>query len=131
MEDERRSTTDYASRLENAVERVLGGFAGSLVGLDGITLASYCAEENYDSSLVDAEIATLLGMGSRISGEMAVGGLEEIILSAESATVVARTVGEGFYVSLILNGPHQNLGLARVELRRLSREFVKTLYPEP
>lgn len=130
MEDERRSTLDYGSRLENAVERVLGGFAGSLVGLDGITLASYCAEENYDSSLVDAEIATLLGMGSRISGEMAVGNLEEIILTAESATVVARTVGEGFYVSLILNGPHQNLGLARVELRRLSREFAKSLYPE-
>ncbi len=130
MAEEQRSAMDYTSRLEDAVNRVLGGFAGSLVGLDGITLASFCTEENYDSSLVDAEIASLLGMGTRISGETALGKLEEIILAAESASVVARTIRDGFYVSLVLNGPHQNLGLARVELRRLSREFAKSLYPE-
>lgn len=129
-EEEERPFLDYTSRLEETVRSVLGGFAASLVGVDGITLAGFSIEEGYDSSLADAHVASIIGVGDAISGDVDIGDMEELILTASKATIAVRTIGEGFYVCLVLKGPHQNLGLARVELRRLCQEFAKTLYSE-
>ncbi len=129
-EEEERPSLNYASRLEETVRAVLGGFAASLVGVDGITLAGFSIEEGYDSSLADAHVASIVGIGDAISGDIELGDVQEMILTASKATIVVRTIGEGFYVCLVLKGPHQNLGLARVELRRLCQEFAKTLYTE-
>ncbi|MCH7761463.1 hypothetical protein IIA15_08730 [candidate division TA06 bacterium] len=54
---------------------------------------------------------------------MGVGNLREMVITAEGSTLVAHMIGKEFYIFISLKGEEKNLGLARIELRRLAEEF--------
>lgn len=114
---------DFGLRLRNTVVRVSGAVSASLVGMDGIALAGFSEDNSYDVALADAEFADLLSGMRRASHGMGVGNLAEMVITAEETTLVARMIGTEFYVIINLKGEEKNLGLARIELRRLTEEF--------
>lgn len=118
---------DYKGILEKTVGGVLGAFAASIVGMDGIPLADFSKDESYDQTTFDAEIATILSTGERAIKDTQAGDLSEIILSTESNTIIAHTIGENYFVMIVLRGESQNIGMARLMVRKLAEEFAKTL----
>ena len=118
---------DFMSSLRIMVERVSGAVAASLVGMDGIALAGYSEDNSYDNAVADAEFAGLLSGMRKASHGMGVGNLAEMVITAEGSTLVARMIGTEFYIFITLKGEEKNLGLARIELRRLSEQFSEIL----
>jgi len=118
---------DFALQLRNIVERVSGAVSASLVGMDGIALAGFSEDNTYDVALADAEFAELLAGMRKASHGMGVGNLAEMVITAEGSTLVARMIGTEFYIFITLKGEEKNLGLARIELRRLANEFAEFL----
>lgn len=119
------SIVDFKERLRRGVEKVPGAVAGSLVGLDGIEIASYDTGE-IDTAVIDAELASTLSSAFRSSNGMGAGKVQELVITADSMTALARTVGSEFFVSLLLKGDY-SLGLARIEAMRMAREFKDSL----
>ena len=116
---------DFNDRLKKSVEKVPGAVSGSVAGLDGLEIASYDVDE-MDTATIDAELATLIGAALRSSGGMGVGAVQEIVLTADSMTAVARTIGSEFFVSILLKGDY-SLALARIEAMRMAKEFQDSL----
>jgi predicted regulator of Ras-like GTPase activity (Roadblock/LC7/MglB family) len=118
---------DFEGRLRDAVERVPGAIAASLVGLDGIPLAGHNIEASYEPPIADAEFATILSWAARTATSLDVGGLREFMFVTDGVTLVARMIGQEFFVSITLKSPALNLGIARVETQRIASQFEPSL----
>ena len=116
---------DFSERLRTGVEKVPGAVAGSLVGLDGLEIASYAMRE-IDTAVIDAELASTMSAVLKSSDGMGVGKVREFVLTADGMTAVARTVGTDFFVSVLLRGDY-SLSLARIEAMRMAHEFQDSL----
>ncbi|KPJ48400.1 hypothetical protein AMJ40_07540 [candidate division TA06 bacterium DG_26] len=121
----RETLIDFNDRLKRGVERVPGAVGGSLVGLDGIEIASYDTGE-IDTAVMDAELASALSSALRSSNGMGAGRVQELILTSDGMTAVARTIGSEFFVCVLLRGDY-SLGLARIEALRMGKEFEDSL----
>ncbi|MBA7596336.1 roadblock/LC7 domain-containing protein [candidate division WOR-3 bacterium] len=118
---------DYKGILEKTVGSILGAFAASIVGMDGIPLADFSKEETFDQNVFDAEIATILSTGEKAIKDTQAGELKEIILTTDNTTIIAHTIGRNYFVMIVLSGESQNIGIARLSARKLAQEFEKTL----
>ncbi|OQX53232.1 MAG: hypothetical protein B5M53_07190 [Candidatus Cloacimonas sp. 4484_209] len=118
---------DYKAVLEKAVGTVLGAFAASIVGMDGIALADFSKDETHDQSMFDAEVASILSTGAKAIKDTQSGELKEMILSTDNHTIIAHTIGTDYFVMIVLRGESQNIGIARVSVRKLAEEFSKSL----
>lgn len=117
----RHTIIDFSDRLRRGVEKVPGAVAGSLVGLDGLEIATYALRE-IDSAVMDAELATTMSAALRSSNGMGAGKVRELVLTTDGMTAVARTIGSDFFVSFLLKGDY-SLSLARIEAMRMAKEF--------
>jgi predicted regulator of Ras-like GTPase activity (Roadblock/LC7/MglB family) len=118
---------DYKGILEKTVSSVLGAFAASIVGMDGISLADFSKDESFDQGVFDAEIATILSTGEKAIKDTQAGDLKEIILSTSNNTIIAHTIGENYFVMMVLQGESQNIGIARLSVKKLAQEFAQSL----
>ena len=127
MSDSQSTIAQYESVLNECLERIPGAVAASVVGLDGISLISVTNDDNHNTELADAEVALMLAMSDKATSGMEIGRMEEMIATAEQATVVARLLRKEFYLTLVMKGEQLNLGLARLELTRVSSTFEEMI----
>ncbi len=118
---------DFDSVLKESADRINGCIAVSIVGIDGIALATYTRGLNADLSLADAQLATLASTAQSISREIGAGDMAEIILITGKMTIITGMVGNDFYMYYALTGKEQNVGLARYEIKRLAKELKSQL----
>jgi len=127
MTSESMGGFDYRRVLKNLQEMVPGAVAATFAGTDGIGIALYHVDPNYDSAVADAELAGLLQVAGRAGESLGLGEVEESILTTPKGTVVLKGVGKEFYIGLLLQGPSPNLGLARLHLRRVAAELAQSI----
>jgi predicted regulator of Ras-like GTPase activity (Roadblock/LC7/MglB family) len=127
VSDSQSTIAQYESVLNECLERIPGAVAASVVGLDGISLISVTNDDNHNTELADAEVALMLAMSDKATSGMEIGRMEEMIATAEQATVVARLLRKEFYLTLVMKGEQLNLGLARLELTRVSSTFEEMI----
>lgn len=119
---------DLDNILKESAQKVEGCIAVSLVGTDGIALSTYTKGMNADLTLADAQLATLSTTAENITKEIGAGDIDEIILVTKKMIIVCGLIGEDFYIYYALSGRNQNAGLARYEIKRLSKELSEFLY---
>ena len=119
---------DFDIELKKSADKINGCIAVSLVGIDGIALATYTRGISSDLSLADAQLATLATTAESISKEIGAGEMAEIILITGKMTIVTGMIGSDFYIYYALSGQEQNVGLARYEIKRLAKEMHEFLY---
>jgi len=120
-------SVDYSAKLKETVEKVPGTIIGSLVSMDGIAVATYTEEKEIDTSIIEAELASIFGILKKSVGDMKAGKINNFVLTTEKYIFVTRAIGEEFYVALVLKSDAYSLGLARLEAKRLANEFKKSL----
>ena len=121
---------DFEARLAQAVSKVMGAVAAGIVGADGIPVAEFKGDEEFDVSIASAELASIVADGKRLAQDLHGGDFEETIVKSADITIVARMVGDEFYVFIAMKGELQNLGLARFELKKMATELKETLLSE-
>jgi predicted regulator of Ras-like GTPase activity (Roadblock/LC7/MglB family) len=120
--------SDFEQTLEALVTGIPGAQLATLAGLDGIGIASFRNPETaIDPAVADAEFATVLAAARRSVQSLAIGGIQETILTTEGAVIVLQGVGTEFLLGVVLDARVGTLGLARVKVRRASEELAKAL----
>ncbi|MEN3046998.1 MAG: roadblock/LC7 domain-containing protein [Candidatus Hydrothermales bacterium] len=113
--------------LEEIVLRVEGAVYASCVGNDGIALSQHIKEVQFDPAVIDAEIANIIGVTLRASESIDGGKLNEILFMTQKYTVLVRPVNSDVYFVLVLSGTIQNLGLARIEAKKIIPKIKEIL----
>ncbi|HDI82612.1 hypothetical protein DRQ17_05295 [bacterium] len=117
----------YITRLSESTARVKGCIAGGVVGVDGIAIAEFKGEDDFDTTIASAELASIIADSRRIIEDLKGGTFQESITRSEDLTLVSRQINDEFFVYLVLKGDIQNLGMARYEVKKLAEEFADTL----
>jgi predicted regulator of Ras-like GTPase activity (Roadblock/LC7/MglB family) len=116
----------FREPLENIMERTDGCIGALIMGTDGIAVEKVLTPEGRDANLdvAAAEFTSLVRNAQRASGDTGLGGLRELVVSAEDATLVMRLVSREYFIVLALK-PDGNLGRGRFELRKAELELAK------
>lgn len=119
----------FREMLENVIERTEGSLGALIMGTDGIAVEKVFGEAGKDANLdvAAAEFTSLVRNAQRAGTDIGLGGLREMVVALESATIIMRILSKDYFVVLALS-PQGNLGRGRFELRKaelkLSKEFA-------
>lgn len=116
----------FKDMLESVIERTEGSLGALIMGTDGIAVEKVLSEAGKDANLdvAAAEFTSLVRSSHRAGNDIGLGGLRELVVSLESATLVMRVLSRDYFVVLAL-GPQGNLGRGRFELRKAELKLAK------
>ena len=119
----------FAETLTGILNRVEGGVAGVILGIDGIPIERRVAVpgRDLDIDVVATEFTTLLRRSMRVASDTGLGDLKEMVLVTELMTYLLRPITAEYFLLLAIS-PRGNMGRARFELRKaqlsLEEEFA-------
>lgn len=119
----------FKKTLEAILERTEGSTGALIMGTDGIAVEKVLTEVGHDTNLdvAAAEFTALVRTTQRLSSDIGLGALNELVLSLESGRIVVRLLNSDYFLMLALK-QDGNLGRGRFELRKaeleLAREFA-------
>lgn len=106
--------------LHNALNNVEGCVGVLIMGMDGIAVEKVWQAQTSETANLEiaiAEFTSLLRSATRTNGDLGLGHLREMTVSAENAVFILHTVGADYFLAMTLT-PEGNFGRGRFELRR-------------
>lgn len=115
----------FRQLLESILERTEGSIGALIMGIDGIAVEKVLAEAGKEANLdvAAAEFTSLVRSAQRTGNDLGLGGLQELVISLDDATIVMRLLSRDYFVVLALN-PNAILGRGRFELRRVELQLA-------
>ena len=118
--------SDIPGRLRLLRERNIRALAGSLVGGDGLPVATSGVDGGFDVEALAAELLSQVRSISDEQRDLAVGEVDQYSVSTERYTIMIGLLQAGYYLLLVL-GPGGSYGRARFEMRRAGLLFEEDL----
>lgn len=117
----------FAEQLKKIVDKLDGGIAGVVMGLDGIPVDTYVRQNNkVDVTTVGMEFSYILAQVRKAGDSLQVGGLEELSVRAQRLVLVCRMLSPQYFVAVVM-GPEANFGKARFLTRMATPALVAQL----
>ena len=107
---------------------VPGGFAGSILGIDGIGIASFSTDPDFQTTIADAELAGIIVAVKHAAQSLSAGNLQESYLLTDHYGFVLKSVRDQYLVSLILEAGELNWGLTRLHINKIVPLIEKELF---
>lgn len=119
-----------ADQLNNALDQLLANNPNDItgavvVGADGMLLSARLGGDA-NVERVAAIAATMMGVTTRVAGELKIGNAEEAIVRAEVGYLLVMPVSKQAMLALTLR-QNANLGLVRLESREAGRAVAASL----
>ena len=110
----------FRDSLQGMVDRLAGGVAGILMGIDGIAVDSYtkAGEERVVIQTVGMELSLAVGQMRKATEQLEVGHLHEITLKADKLIVLIHVLNEDYFIACAIK-PEASFGKARYLMRLL------------
>jgi predicted regulator of Ras-like GTPase activity (Roadblock/LC7/MglB family) len=118
-EEEESERFEFEEPLRQLVMEVPGGIAGSIVGFDGIEVASFSTDPDFQTIIADAELAGIMSTVKKAAQSLAGGKPQEAYFATERYGFVLKAVRDQFFVSLVLEAKELNLGLTRLHISKI------------
>ncbi|WP_243371401.1 roadblock/LC7 domain-containing protein [Geotalea sp. SG265] len=113
--------------LQTVVDNVDGAVGAVVMGYDGIAIDDFIKTENsFDLQLLTAEYAAVLKEVKGTAEVLKSGLLQEVAISTERSTAVARVINEDYFVLLVI-AMGGNFGKGRFYLRREAPKLAEAL----
>lgn len=108
----------FKEALEVVVNRTEGAVCALIIGTDGIAVERLFLPEATERNLDVAatEFTSLVKRSQRISGDIALGELSEVIIALNDYIIVARMLSPDYFMMVALRSDG-NVGRARYQLR--------------
>ncbi|MEW5975646.1 MAG: roadblock/LC7 domain-containing protein [Acidobacteriota bacterium] len=117
----------FGTVLDSIVSKVEGTQAAVVMGMDGIAIEKRILEPSANVETLAAEYTSLLRNSASKVNDLALGLLQELVVSTDSRVIATRMITADYFVLIVL-GPDGNVGRARFELRKaqhvLAEEFA-------
>jgi len=109
---------------------VTGYIASSLVGLDGLMLASHASNNIADQEAIAAQMTTLLKLVHTSVEKLGAGEVEDNLTTTENAYLLMRFLPDKqYYLSMTANRKTSNLGnmrlISKIYAERLSKAMIR------
>jgi predicted regulator of Ras-like GTPase activity (Roadblock/LC7/MglB family) len=116
----------FKELLESIVERTEGSLGALIMGTDGIAVEKVLGEAGLDANLdvAAAEFTSLVRSAQRAGTDTGLGGLRELVICLEGATMLMRLLSRDYFVVLAMSS-QGNLGRGRFELRKAELKLAK------
>ncbi len=121
---------DIQEEIKKVAERITGCRFVCIVGYDGIPVAQYIIDANFDVSLYDAEVSSIMLASREVRKSLSLGAERELIWLTENSYFIIHPVGEDFFMYSCLKATGSNPGVARIELNKAKQAIKKIIYPE-
>jgi long-chain acyl-CoA synthetase len=118
----------YEEKLKFMVTATPGGIAAAITGEDGIGIASFNTNPDFDLTIADAELATMVSLAKKAATSLEVGKPHELIFMTEQAAIIIRLIGDRYFLAFIIDAKELNLGLSRIQMNKIIPLFEKELY---
>ena len=112
----------HLERMEKNDPDILGSI---VMRGDGLILAS-AIRFDVDSDLLAAMLSSIFSISSRVSGELRVGSLENIVIKSSESIIAISQVVEGVVLGVIARSG-ANLGLLLYEVSKCRDNLAKSL----
>ncbi len=99
--------------------------ASALVSDDGLMIAS-ALPQHIDEVRVAGMSATLISLGTRATSELAMGGMEQVLIKGEKGYAVMVKAAEGTDL-IVLTTAEAKLGMVFLDMSRAANEIKKIL----
>ncbi len=109
----------FEEHLRDLVMEIPGGIAGSIADIDGMGIASFTTDPDFQMQVADAEIASILNAFRKAAKSLQAGSPQEAFLVTERFGVVLRTVQNQYMISIIVEAKELNWGLTRVQINKI------------
>ena len=116
----------FQDTLRRIAERVEGTQAVSLIGVDGIAIDSYRAENVPSLESVSAELGAFVKSSIRPKSDSEAGSVQQLAMVTERSIAILSRVTEEYYLLLLLSR-EGNMGRGRFELRKAGLTLEKEL----
>ena len=116
--------------ITRVAERIPGCRYVSLVGYDGITVAQHIIDANFDVSLYDAEISSIMLVSKEVKENLNLGLENELIWLTDSFFYILHPIGDDFFICACLKPTGSNPSVARMELSKTKESIRKVIYPD-
>jgi predicted regulator of Ras-like GTPase activity (Roadblock/LC7/MglB family) len=118
----------FRDSLQGMVDRLAGGMAGILMGLDGIAVDAYTkpGEEGLDIQTLGMELAHAVGQMRKAAAQLEVGQLRELTLKADQLVVLVTFLTDEYFVACAVK-PEASFGKARYLMRLLAPQIQAEL----
>ena len=102
-----------------SINRITGVKESILAGLDGIPVSKL--DEN--TSILSATTAAALGAVREMIRSISYGNLEKLIVETDSGKIIIEEFGNK-HVIIVLTGNNANIGMIRVTLKKVVRDYA-------
>jgi predicted regulator of Ras-like GTPase activity (Roadblock/LC7/MglB family) len=103
----------FGDLIREVLNRLDGGIAGVIMGLDGIALEAVSKNGiEVEIQTAGIEYATILKDVRRVSGDLKSGRVSEVSILAEKYTLIIEPITEEYFFALAVS-PNGNFGKAR------------------
>jgi predicted regulator of Ras-like GTPase activity (Roadblock/LC7/MglB family) len=117
-------TSEVLQELSDHLDSFVGA---SVVGQDGMSIASLVVDRSFDEQKAAAALSQLVKQATNSSEAMDAGQFEETITTSEKFMFLTRPLGNGkFFIQIILKSDG-NLGAARMYVEEYEEELLDTL----
>jgi len=107
----------FRDSLRHLVEQTEGGFAGLLMGFDGIAVESFAKDQSKaDIQTVGMEFSYILTQVRKAADTIEAGSVEEVAIRTDRMTLLIRVLSRDYFVALAI-APTGNSGKGRYLLR--------------
>ena len=121
---------DIQEEVTKIAEKIPGCRYVSLVGYDGITVVQHVMEANFDISLYDAELSSIMLSSKEVRKSLNLGNEKELIWLTDNSFFIVHPVGEDFFIYCCLKSTGSNPGVARIELNKAKDSISRIIYPD-
>jgi predicted regulator of Ras-like GTPase activity (Roadblock/LC7/MglB family) len=121
---------DLQEQIRQIAEKIPGCSYVSLVGYDGITVAQYIIDAEFDVNLYDAEISSIMLTSREVKASLELRSEKELIWLTEKAFYIVYPVGDDFFIYACLKPEASSPGLARVELSKAIKSISHIIYQQ-
>lgn len=121
---------DMQVEIKRIAEKIAGCYHVSIVGYDGITVTQHIIEVNFEASLYDAEISSIMLASKEVKDNLSLGFERELIWVTDNAIFIIQPIGEDFFIYACLKPTGSNPGMARIELTKAKESIRRIIYPQ-
>ena len=109
---------EFEQILRSLVDNVSGGYAATIMAMDGIPLQNYIKEgENCDLETIGVEYGNIVSEIKKASEVLNLGDVEEVFITSNGMKVILRIATPEYFVALVL-GPYGNSGKGRYLIKK-------------
>ncbi len=114
--------------LKEMAGEIPGFVSADVTGMDGLAIASYSANPNFDAEAASAQFALVMKLVQRTAAQLKAGDVEDNLVTTNNIYILTRFLGDGsYFLSVAVDKEMASLGNVRLMSRQYAADIWDTV----